>query len=167
MHLSDRDIPVIVAGDFNSFSHLDYTAQTKKKGLNFGRILPITVSKMMVSCGFVDTYRAAHPKVTEETLGHTWTTVGMGFHWTRQKAFHPVKKNPAPEHRGLFCRIDYIYADSTIKPTSSTVINHHPSNSERCFPEFPSDHAAVMTIFEVGPTGRANKKLKATDKSAP
>ena len=167
-NLADENLPVIVAGDFNSFSHLDYTEQTKKDGLNYGRILPITVSKAMEANGFIDTYREVNLKVAKETLGYTWTTVGLGYHWSEQLAFHPVEKNPAPERRGLFCRIDYIYsAGSMIKPISSSVISHHASNSERCFPEFPSDHAAVLTIFTVDSIDKANKDLKATGKSVP
>jgi len=147
-HIANRDIPVIVAGDFNSLSHLDYTEETRNDGLNYGRVLPISVSQTMEAHGFTDTYRMVHPKVTKETLGYTWTTVGLGYHWEPEKAFFPVEKNPAPEDRGLFCRIDFIYcAGSTLKPTSSRTIIHHSSNHDRCFPEFPSDHAAVLTIF--------------------
>lgn len=39
-----NNVSVIVAGDFNSVSHLDYTTETKLKGLNYLRILPTEVS---------------------------------------------------------------------------------------------------------------------------
>jgi exonuclease III len=152
-HMKNRDVPIIVAGDFNSMSHLDYTEETKKSGLNFGRILPLMVSKTMNESGFTDTYRRLHPKITNETLGYTWTTVGLGYHWTREKGFFPVDKNPAPERRGLYCRIDFIYSwGATLKPVLSETITHYPSVTNRSFPEFPSDHAAVMTTFRVDST---------------
>jgi hypothetical protein len=162
-HMRDKDIPIIVAGDFNSMSHFDYTMETKKSGLNFGRILPLMVSKTMEESGFTDTYRNVHPRIERETLGYTWTTVGIGYHWTREKGFYPVKENPDPERRGLYCRIDYIYSlGSILKPILSETIAHYPSVENRSFPEFPSDHAAVMTTFRWSPPRKANKEQKAT-----
>ena len=145
-------VPVIVAGDFNCVSHLDYTEKTKALGLNYSRVLPIRVSMAMLEAGFTDTYRFVHPDITKNTLGHTWTTVGPGFTYRQGKGFVPVAegKNPQPEHRGLFARIDYIYCTGKgLKAVQSHTITHHFSNASRSFPEFPSDHAAVLTIFEL------------------
>jgi endonuclease/exonuclease/phosphatase family metal-dependent hydrolase len=145
-----KNIPVVVAGDFNCVSHLDYTPETKKKGLNFGRILPVEVSKAMEKYGFTDTYRYTNPEITEKTLGHTWTTVGPGFVYVEDKGFVPAKNDPKPEFRGLFARIDFIYfTGGHIKPVSSRTIIHYDSNRDRSFPEFPSDHGAVLTTFEL------------------
>jgi len=147
---SAEEDPVIVAGDFNCVSHLDHTKGTRHGNLNQGRILPIKVSKAMHSAGFTDTYRQANPDILESTLGHTWTTVGMGFRYVSGQGFVPVKKNSQPEYRDPYARIDYIYSmGSQLEATHSTVITHHPSRSERSFPEFPSDHAAVLTEFKL------------------
>ena len=145
-----ENIPVIVAGDFNCVSHLDYTSETKAAGLNFSRILPFKVSKAMIDAGFTDTYRNVHPVISKETLGYTWTTVGKGFTYESGKGFVPVERNkdPQPEHRGLFARIDFIYVSGkALRPFRSETIAH-PLNTDRSFPEFPSDHAAVVTEFE-------------------
>ncbi len=145
--LSDK-IPLIVSGDFNSVSHLDYTPETRQNGLNISRILSIKVSKAMQKAGFMDTYRYVHPVITQENLGYTWTTVGMGFMYKEAEGFIPVSENLKPQYRGLFARIDYIYyTGRKLKPVSSVTISHHPSNLKRSFPEFPSDHAAVLTVF--------------------
>ena len=143
-------VPLIVAGDFNCVSHLDYTKATQQQGINHSRILPIKVSKAMEELGFQDTYRIANPEITKSTLGHTWTTVGDGFVYESGKGFVPVENNPQPEYRNPYTRIDYIYSlGSKLTTVSSEVITNHPSQADRMFPEFPSDHAAVVTRFQV------------------
>ncbi|MEL7267469.1 MAG: hypothetical protein AAFP69_22035, partial [Planctomycetota bacterium] len=59
---------------------------------------------------------------------------------------------PRPQYRNPYARIDFIYsAGAKLQPTSSEVISLHPKQSKRSFPEFPSDHAAVLTEFLVTP----------------
>jgi exonuclease III/predicted phosphodiesterase len=143
-----RKVPVIVAGDFNCVSHLDHTNATRHSNLNQSRVLPTKVSKAMYQSGFNDTFRDTNPDLLNSTLGHTWTTVGMGFVYERDKGFVPVEKNPEPQYRDPYARIDYIYSmGSLLQATASTVITQHASSTERSFPEFPSDHAAVVTEF--------------------
>ena len=150
-HLANADqVPVIVAGDFNCVSHLDHNAVTRQSNLNQSRVLPIKVSKAMHKEGFSDTFRQANPDILEATLGHTWTTVGTGYQYVSGKGFVPVQDHPEPEYRDPYARIDYIYSTgSRLETIDSTVITHHPSQSERSFPEFPSDHAAVLTEFQI------------------
>ena len=149
--IANKDsIPLIVAGDFNCVSHLDYTETTKKKKLNYSRMLPTKTSGAMEKAGFTDTYRKVNPKITSKNLGHTWTTVGKGFTYVSDKGFVPVTDNPQPEYRDPFARIDFIYyAGNKLKPMKSETITLHSSNKNRSFPEFPSDHAAVITTFEL------------------
>jgi endonuclease/exonuclease/phosphatase family metal-dependent hydrolase len=150
-HYANADaVPVIVAGDFNCVSHLDYTQATRDRGINQSRILAIKASKAMAELGFVDTYRAANPGIAKDTLGYTWTTVGQEFIYDSEKGFVPTANNPEPEYRDPYTRIDYIYAHGpALKTVDSQVIRHHSSQSKRSFPEFPSDHAAVVTTFRV------------------
>jgi exonuclease III/predicted phosphodiesterase len=150
-HTANSDqVPVIVAGDFNCVSHLDHTVVTRQSKLNQSRVLPIKVSKAMHKEGFADTFRQANPDILESTLGHTWTTVGTGYQYVSGKGFVPVKNHPEPEYRDPYARIDYIYAiGSCLDAINSKVISHHPSQTDRSFPEFPSDHAAVLTEFQL------------------
>lgn len=144
-------IPLFVAGDFNCVSHLDHTESTRDAKINFSRVLPIKVSKAMQDLGFVDTYRAAHPEITANTLGYTWTTVGKGFTYESGKGFVPTDAHPHPEYRDPYARIDYIYSlGQKAGILTSKTITHHPSREDRSFPEFPSDHAAVITRFKIG-----------------
>ena len=143
-------VPVIVAGDFNCVSHLDYNLKSKSRGLNHSRVLNCQTSKAMADVGFTDTYRAAHPLVIDKTLGYTWTTVGQGYTYVSGEGFVPVDSNLQPQYQDPYARIDYIYsAGKFIKPVNSKTIIHHRSNSDRSFPEFPSDHGAVLTTFQV------------------
>ena len=151
-HTANSDqVPVIVAGDFNCVSHLDHTTVTQQSKLNQSRVLPIKVSKAMHKKGFSDTFRQSNPDILDSTLGHTWTTVGTGYQYISGKGFVPVKEHPQPEYRDPYTRIDYIYAlGSGLEAVRSRVISHHRSQAERSFPEFPSDHAAVLTEFQIG-----------------
>lgn len=144
-------IPVIVAGDFNCVSHLDFTETTKLAGLNFGRIVPNKTSLAMANAGFVDSYRFTNPVITKETLGYTWTTVGLQYTYQSELGFVPIKTetHPEPEYRDPYARIDYIYSiGNKISPKKSKTIIHYKTFTERSFPEFPSDHGAVLSSFE-------------------
>ncbi len=110
--------PVVIAGNFNCGSHLDWTErnQSAKKGL----IVAFPVSLMMEKSGYKDSYRILHSDEVQMP-GNTWS----------------------PLYREVFQdRVDYIYyKGSSLSPISSTVINIHPQG-------FPSDHGAVMTTFQ-------------------
>jgi len=150
-HIADAsDVPVVVAGDFNCVSHLDHTTGTVHSKMNQSRILPIKVSKAMHKAGFQDTFRQSNPDVLLSTLGHTWTTVGQGFVYKEGEGFVPAKEDVEPQYRDPYARIDYIYSKGAkLRIRKSQVISHHTSQQDRSFPEFPSDHAAVLSEFEL------------------
>jgi endonuclease/exonuclease/phosphatase family metal-dependent hydrolase len=63
------DLPVIVAGDFNSMSHFDYIEAAKNQ---YGRVLDWPTSRVAERAGYRDTYRSLHPQVDRER-DCTWT----------------------------------------------------------------------------------------------
>lgn len=108
---------IVVAGDFNSGSHLDWTERNKSNYHNL--IVEFPVSKLMENRGFVDSYRMLHPDETKD-LGQTWS---------------PIFKNSMQD------RIDFIYyKGDKLKPVTSYVIDNYSYG-------FPSDHAALVTVF--------------------
>ncbi len=110
--------PVIVAGEFNAGSHLDWTERNKENRHNL--VVNYPTSIIMEEAGFVDTYRALYPDETVHQ-GYTWSPV-----------FSKVVHN----------RIDYIFYNSDIiKPLNSWLEESHKI-------KFPSDHAAVITSFK-------------------
>ena len=143
------ETPLIAAGDFNSVSHLDHSVETRQAGLNHSRVLPIAVSNAMEAAGFTDSYRHANPDIKESTLGHTWTAVGKDYVYESGKGFVKTDNHPRPEYQDPYARIDYIYSKGKLTTSQSRVIERHHDFPDRQFPAFPSDHAAVITTFQV------------------
>ncbi len=112
--------PLVLAGDFNSGSHLDWTERNKDRYK--GLVVDFPVSQSMAQKGFSDSFRRIFPDERVHP-GHTWS---------------PIFKETLSD------RIDYIYfMGASLVPRSSRVIDQHPLG-------FPSDHAAVVSVFEVG-----------------
>lgn len=118
IRLSDK-IPVIITGDFNCVSSVDFNEDTKKIGLNFGRALEQTPTHDLTTrLGFIDTYRFTNPQITKETLGYTWTTVGKGYDYNPKKDFVPVENmsDERTKYRGKYARINfYLFIGKKIK----------------------------------------------------
>jgi endonuclease/exonuclease/phosphatase family metal-dependent hydrolase len=117
--------PVIIAGDFNSGSSLDWIPQAAS--LHNGYVIEWSASQALLTVGFKDTYRTIHPDPVHNP----------GFTW------------PLPLQRPLLSkktskdRLDYIYYKGTkLVPIISKVI-------KRSKIKFPSDHAAVTTTFKL------------------
>jgi endonuclease/exonuclease/phosphatase family metal-dependent hydrolase len=62
-------LPMIVAGDFNSNSHLDYTEAARDQ---YGMVVPWPVTRAVEDVGFLDAYRACNPKV-DRARDRTWS----------------------------------------------------------------------------------------------
>ncbi|WP_192877676.1 MULTISPECIES: endonuclease/exonuclease/phosphatase family protein [Arenibacter] len=118
------ETPVIMVGDFNMGSHLDWTRATKD--IHYGKIVEWPESKAMFQAGFKDSYRELHIN----------PLLDPGFTWTPRAA-------TSSDKYGLRDRIDYIYYKGNgLLPIESKVIDYHPIM-------FPSDHAAVLTVFQI------------------
>ena len=113
-------IPIVIAGDFNSPSHLDWTAATQE--LHRGLTVQWPVSKSMETAGFQDAYRFAHPDPLA-SYGRTWSP-RFPDSWQD--------------------RIDYIYyLGHQLHCSQSEMLDQHPDG-------WPSDHAAVLARFGIG-----------------
>ena len=112
----------LMAGDFNSGSHLDWIPSTK--GLHNDYIVEWPVSKSMIDAGFKDSFRELHIDPLADP-GYTWTP----------------RAATSSTRYGIRDRIDYIYYKGDgLSPIYSKVIDYHPIM-------FPSDHAAVVNCF--------------------
>ncbi|EAR00979.1 endonuclease/exonuclease/phosphatase family protein [Maribacter sp. HTCC2170] len=123
LHSKSGSNPVIMLGDFNSGSHLDWIESTK--GIHNGYTIDWPVSLAMINAGFKDSFRELNINPLLDP-GLTWT---------------PRAATSSNEY-GLRDRIDYIYYKGGLIPIESKVIDYHPLM-------FPSDHAAVITVFDV------------------
>lgn len=96
-----HSVPIIIAGDFNSMSHLDYTEANRDQ---FGAVVEWPTSQVLTKTGYSDTYRQLHPEVNRLN-DRTWTP-----------------RFPEQEQD----RIDFIYVrGDTCQPVESVVIEHH------------------------------------------
>lgn len=128
-------IPVIMGGDFNSHSHLDWTCDTKDMYNHGGAVVGWTVSKEMLAANFKDSFREIHPDPVKN-IGTTWLT--------------DVDPLETPSR---FDRIDYIYYQGrTIKAKESQCYDNVLGQSFHFEGEdffYASDHGFVLTTFTI------------------
>ena len=128
--------PVFLMGDFNSPSHLDWVKDTKEKHNDFELKWPVTIQ--VEEAGLIDSYRAIYPDPVSMP-GYTWSPVHTTEYPWGSYTYEPQD------------RIDFIYFNGNVKVIDSNVFvvgepqafGNHQEN------EWPSDHAAVISTFEI------------------
>ena len=121
-------IPIIVGGDMNSPSHLDWSEKTKK--IHNGLVVPWYSTKVFEDLGFTDSFREKNPNPIKHP-GVTWD-----------------HKERDDSHR-----IDYIfYKGKKLKSTQSKTymqfFNEQIEINNKRF-AYPSDHGIVVTTFKL------------------
>jgi len=115
------NIPVIIGGDFNAGSHLDWTESTRE--FHYGKVVEWPVSKLMVDNGYTDSFREANPDPLK-TMDGTWGFLNEDI---------------------ISDRIDFIYyKGDIIKAKHSQIVLEDPEGGF-----FNSDHRAILSILEV------------------
>lgn len=126
-------IPIIMGGDFNSHSHLDWTEDTKDMYNHGGATVRWTVSEEMAKAGFKDSFREVNPDPVKN-LGTTWFSDNDGGN-TRMD------------------RIDFIYYKGDgIKATKSEIHNAYLKDTLDFRGKkflYSSDHGFVLTEFDI------------------
>jgi len=118
-----KDVPIIIAGDFNSMSHLDYGEIGWDQ---YEAVVKWPTSTILPNQGFTDSYRACNPRI-DRKADSTWTP-----------------RFPKQQQD----RIDFIYhrhartQSVTVVPSASRVIKEHKTR-------FPSDHAALLSTLRI------------------
>lgn len=127
-------VPIILTGDFNAPSHLDWTDSTKHLHCEFspGRVAWPS-SMYPTRAGLVDSYRAIHSDPIAQP-GNTWSPVYLD----NQGRQEPMDRIDFIYHKGLKVLESYtvVVGDPQAEP------NHYDN-------EWTSDHAAVKTVFRV------------------
>ncbi len=131
-------VSVIMGGDFNSHSHLDWTDSTKGMFNHGNALVNWTVSRAMTDAGFTDTFRKIHPDPVEK-IGTTWLSgrdADGNSHFDRRD------------------RIDYLYSKGKDLQIIDSESFNAPFSQEFTFkgknyPHFPSDHGFVLTTFRL------------------
>lgn len=115
-------VPVIMVGDYNCGSHLDWTEVNKKQ--HFDLTIDWQVSRSMINADYKDSFREMNPDPLKDP----------GFTWS------PLINHVSPNQNCVRDRIDFIYYKGNLTPYRSRVIEDHPVF-------WPSDHASVLTWF--------------------
>lgn len=148
-----NEIPIIMGGDFNIHSHLDWTEETKDMYNHGGAVVNWTVSKNMEKAGFKDSFREINPDVVEN-LGTTWIHPNIEeWEFKFSGAERTGKNVPYDPEQLRYDRIDYIYyKGDKLKATESETYckdlgEYLTFKGKEFF--FGSDHGFVFTTFEV------------------
>ncbi|MGL4649873.1 MAG: endonuclease/exonuclease/phosphatase family protein, partial [Caldilineaceae bacterium] len=136
-----RDMPLVLTGDFNSPSHLDWTeaaAAARREGLDrveFAVEWPVT--QALASIGLTDSYRVANPDPVAVT-GITWT---YGYPHGRLNDDERID------------RIDMVHTSPQIEVLASGIVGAmgDPDATYTVDP-YPSDHRAVVSTLRLTPT---------------
>jgi uncharacterized protein YndB with AHSA1/START domain len=129
-------MPILVGGDFNTPSHLDWTEDTERI-FRFRRALNLPVSRTMHAAGFFDAFRWVHPNPVHAP-GITWT---------------PLFRGAGADKPATFDRIDRLYVRNPLYRTSWSLHPFHAETLPRVWEDdsisasertFPSDHGAVV-----------------------
>lgn len=154
-NLAAEGFPVILGGDFNTPSHLDYTADhvaAMKLIRGDANVYEFTwpVSKALEDAGFNDSYRAVHPD----------PVANPGLTWWAAKPFDPDGYNPRTP---IVDRIDFLYSAGPVTVIASAVVGETGSAAEITIADpWPSDHRALVSTFRVTP--RAFPVMVSVDK---
>ncbi|MEN8230409.1 MAG: endonuclease/exonuclease/phosphatase family protein [Bacteroidota bacterium] len=115
------NMPIIIGGDFNSGSHLDWVESTKES--HYDKVVEWPVSKLMKNRGYIDSFREYNPDPAK-TLDGT-----MGF----------------LSDETISDRIDFIYyKGDNLKTQYSKIVKDDPIDGF-----FNSDHRAILSILEL------------------
>ncbi|NDD27668.1 MAG: endonuclease/exonuclease/phosphatase family protein [Proteobacteria bacterium] len=127
----DPRAPMIVMGDFNEPSHLDWTARAARAKRHPLEVAwPSTLA--FERAGFTDSWRALHPNEIADP----------GFTWTPNTSV----TDPRDHHD----RIDFILArGDRLHATHVDIVGENALHAQIVVSPYPTDHRAVLTTFEI------------------
>jgi endonuclease/exonuclease/phosphatase family metal-dependent hydrolase len=143
-----RGIPVVMTGDFNSPSHLDWTRAVAAVRSDVPFAFRWPVSAALARAGFVDTYREAHPDPVVRP-GFTWTPGG-----------------PETVPREVFDRIDWVLHAGAATTLRSRLVGEkgEPDVGLGVRRPYPSDHRGVVSTLRITPA-RAPTLVSVADRA--
>lgn len=123
------DIPVVIAGDFNEPSHLDWTAEAVDSGLH-PLVVEFPQSLKLQEAGFVDAFREIYADEVSDP-GWTWTPTT------------PID-DPADHHD----RIDFIYLKG-VEAVSVSIVGESERFADIVVEPWPTDHRGVLVTISL------------------
>lgn len=157
-----KDQALVLCGDFNEGSDLDWTARAKDQFGHYGAVIPWDNSLALKQAGFHDAYRVVHP---DEVLfpGFTWPAPADGKVTTTWA--------PKSDERD---RIDFVYVHEEratakgawiVGPQATFIGNKkepNPGQDEFLADDlgWPSDHKGVLIAVEVAVAAKSVDSLR-------
>lgn len=144
---------IVIAGDFNEPSHLDWTSETKDLFDHRGAIVPWDCSVLLTVAGFVDSFRKKYPNPVSHP-GFTFPA------YNKDVAIDKLAWAPLADDRD---RIDYVYyrTNKPIKVSEVKIVGpsetvkygkkqDQDSQDQFLLPVdvWPTDHKALFVKFE-------------------
>ncbi|KAK6497215.1 hypothetical protein TWF506_004690 [Arthrobotrys conoides] len=130
-------IPVILVGDTNAPSHLDWTEKLRSKNCGYANI-PWPTSTKPAEAGLIDSFRIANPDPAR-VPGNTWSPI-YPFHNGASGKVEPQD------------RIDFVYHTGSrlqVLESRAVVVGEPRVYGSHRDNEWTSDHAAVITTYKL------------------
>lgn len=133
-------VPVVLLGDFNAPSHLDWTERTIGMRPHVTTAVPWPTSLAVQQVGLVDVYRS----VFTDPVTHP------GLTWPAERP-HVKGYNPAANGHPAD-RIDFMHVSPDIAVAGIDIVGEVESPfSDRTFEPWPTDHRGLLASLEVTP----------------
>ena len=127
-----QGIPVVLTGDFNSPSHLDWTPEVASVRSEVRYPVEWPVGRALAVAGFRDSYREVHPDPLA-VPGFTWTPGSL-------------EEDPEEVHD----RIDWVLLAGDAVAVDSTVFGEEGGPDVGIgIADYPTDHRGVLTTLDV------------------
>jgi hypothetical protein len=138
--LATAGMPVFITGDFNTPSHLDWTAAAIAGQKDKRYPVDWPVSQVVEAAGFRDSYRQIFP----DPVAHP------GLTWPANRpiagGYNPYRRGDTPD------RIDFIYDGGPATPIESKIVGEGGvPGVDIVVSPWPTDHRAQVTTFDVAP----------------
>ena len=133
-------VPVILLGDFNAPSHLDWTEAAVGALPQVTQAVPWPTSVATEATGLVDAYRAAHPDPVTRP----------GLTWPAARPF-VEGYNPAADGQSAD-RIDFMHVSPDVSVTGIQIVGEQESPfSEMSVTPWPTDHRGLLAALHLTP----------------
>lgn len=138
-HLSNSsNIPVLLTGDFNAPSHLDWNEDTAPFHGGVGYVAwPTSIA--CIDAGMQDSFRVLHPDPVMNP-SNTWSPLFLGDAQDRIDFIYFKGSSLTPTSSGMY----HTAVETTLGPWGSSIT---PALNNT----WPSDHGAVLTTFALQP----------------
>lgn len=131
--LAAAGVPLVLAGDFNSASHQDWTVAAGRAARPPRPAFDWPVTRLLADAGLTDSYRSVYPDPVAKP-GHTFT---------------PGYPHPMLRDGEISGRIDYLWtANATVLKSEIVGESGNPDVDIVVMP-WPSDHRAVVSTIRV------------------